>query len=1208
MSTPPPHQQDAPKTPGWRFGLFGILSTSKKPPADESSSGHGRANLPRPTPFPSNRLTKSHLKFPQSSPAFTSTGSATGIEPSASITSGAPSQTGLVGTMYTPSKTTVGVASKSPWKSPATAMNGVRFSHGSMKKSSAARKIVPASVKRRQKATYKPSSALLIKPRSRRSRPNSIDSDAAVNALEQSRGVFAPSTRQIEEKKNFSSFKSGKRLFGSNHRISRLATPKSVAAVTTTDEIGEQRASKRQKKVCFDNNSEKLTWQTPSHKTAPREATPYKPMDTDTDTCTESISPATKSQKLPDRPRQPLLLAVPPYDKFADPEDLGDPLAVTVNLFDFSVTQVSEAEAAQASETQPTSFDSSAFEREQEERRKAAKEKERSNNGYGLGDPASNKPQAMQYWTCHSCKKENPDDESACLGCKARRKATGLDGWGDMFADQLNQWKCVGCEVLVEPKFTICPSCEKPRSDSTGTSSTSPTTAMPKPSNSAVTESGFVFKTQEGKPASTPGAITGSGFTFGGTAAGSSTTQPTQTTAAQPNASGSTVGFSFPGTTTTSTNDSGSLFSSASSSTVPPPAGSTMNGNKPTPNVFGGKSDAGEGKKSQESPKSNLNFARSENKTPNTPVGTGESSFKFPIPATEPTSKRSRPGPNGGFAAPNSTSKVTEQKPFSSSLFGGQATTAKPEETSGSTGSQQNKPFSFGVVESKREAQAAPQPQPPAVGLFGQTASTPSVTAAEASSKVAPSFGGNASSAGNGDRAKRRRDGGNADKGSNGTSTDSTATGFGTSSSESAPPPPKLAFGSSQGGSGLFGSKAIGNNGGTDKKPFESATPAVPFGSTAPPPASAPAPGETTGTPNLFGIAPTPDPAGAPFKFGEPKQQTANNAPANPPFQFGGGSVSTAQEKTSGMDSAAPAASAGPTFGNSAPAPAIAAPFGGAVPGQSSNAPQFGSSSASGLDNLKQPGQNMFGQAPTAQSANPFSSGPAPAAAPTAPKFSFGSGSTNASSAPFGGTPTPATTPAAPFSGANVTSNPPPVQGFGAPTVSTTPVPGFGGATSNPQTGFGAPTGGAPFGATPGFGGGTAPAPANSTPMFGAPPPAAAPAGPGFFGASTPQAPAPAPFPSFGGGAPPGGGNFGGFGNSTPAPQGQANGMGGFPPPQQPGGFGGGFGGGNPPPPAANPPAAGMGGFSIGTSGKSTGRRRFIRAKRPGGSGAPRQA
>jgi hypothetical protein len=138
----------------------------------------------------------------------------------------------------------------------------------------------------------------------------------------------------------------------------------------------------------------------------------------------------------------------------------------------------------------------------------------------------------------------------------------------------------------------------------------------------------------------------------------------------------------------------------------------------------------------------------------------------------------------------------------------------------------------------------------------------------------------------------------------------------------------------------------------------------------------------------------------------------------------------------------------------------------------------------------------------------------------------------------------------------------------------------FGAAAATPVLGFGAP-----------------PASSNGA-MFGST--AATPA-PTFFGGMPSSDP-------FGGGAvvqtP--GASFG-FGSSTPvAPQ--PGGMGGFPM-QQPGGFGAGFGA------QSNPATPGMGidqapQFSIGSGGgKSTGsKRRIVRARRPGGAGAPRQA
>ena len=1182
MPTSP--QQDAPKTPGWSLGLFGLLkSSAKKPRAVESSTGH-TGQHPRPTPSTNITIARSHLDFPETSHAFTNVESFSGIDPPPNV---------MVSSPQPASSRSLAVASKSPWKSPA-AMNGMRPTQALVRKTPASTKVVPVSAKKRHKP-YKPMSDLLVKPRSRRAGRANIDRTLAVSALEQSKGVFAPSTRQIEEKKNYASFKAGKRLLGANHRLSRLPTP-----MESTDDIGAQRGIKRQKQVSFEDRDKPLVvdFNTPSGKLAPREATPFKMMDSvEESKSVDSALPASPSIKFPPRPPQSPHLAAPPYEEFAEAEDLGDPVAADMpNLFDFSVVPSNNT---RDSSLRPTSFDLNAFEREQEERRKVAKAKEDEKDEAEMGGPNPKKPRIMEYWTCTECpeKRKNPDDEGNCK-CGARRKAAKITSWGNTFSYLDDMWTCASCKTKNKQQdATECASCHAPRAGAgvTSNSATAPGTTDSTAANSSITPSGFVFNAQ-GTATTTS---TAGGFTFGTGPFGSTTTH---NNAGQASASAST-GFTFKAPES-GTSVSGPSIGGVSSSTASPAAG-TMNGNKPKFGFLGTQNDqSGEEQTSGRSPKTNVDFGRSENITPNTPAVAGESRiFQAPVPATEPSSKRSRQGLNGEVVVPNSTSKVPEQKPFPS-LFGSQSTAANPTETSASTGSQESQSFSFGASKTVSDA-SVQQPQASAGGLFGQAASSSvaPVIPAPTAQLTSPLFG-STPLAGTEDRSKRRRDGGDTNgisQAAGGTgpggSSVASAVAFGARSTEHAPSP-KLTFTSSQGGNGIFGSKTAANGEATQKESFESTTHAVPaFGSLAT--TAATTPGDKSEAQKLFGKAQAP--TGAPFQFGQ------KQAPTSATFQFGGGSAPSGQGQTTGADTATTSA---PAFGSSGSTPAPAAPFGGALSGQVANASSFGSSAGSGGQEnppkAEQP--NMFGQASTAPS-NPFSAGQAsaPAAgAPPAPAFSFSAGSTPAPAAPFGGTPAPPTSASLPAFGTTSAQNSAPLPSFGASTVPTSG-PGFGGATNTPST-FGAapPAAAGPFGGTPGFG--SAAPPSTSAPMFGTTPASAAPT-PGFFGTSTSQGPGSAPFGPFGGGTP-NGGSFGGFGNSTPAQQIPANGMGGFPP-QQPSGFGGGFGGpSNAPTPAATTPAAGMGGFNIGTGGgKSTGaRRRFIRAKRPGGTGAPRQA
>ena len=289
-------------------------------------------------------------------------------------------------------------------------------------------------------------------------------------------------------------------------------------------------------------------------------------------------------------------------------------------------------------------------------------------------------------------------------------------------------------------------------------------------------------------------------------------------------------------------------------------------------------------------------------------------------------------------------------------------------------------------------------------------------------------------------------------------------------------------------------------------------------------------------------------------------------------------------------------------FGSSTPASAT--PSFGNLQSSNGSANPFGASAPTATP-TPTPGFSFGGQ-PAAQPTSFGAKAPQPPAAPSFgnnSKPSFGSGAAPAGSFGSGAAPSAKATPAPAFG----TNNPvPPVPAFGgsAPAFGSAPNPpaSFGAPQNSAQTGgFGAPNapvfGSAPFGsntssapAPPTFGasGGTNGAPSNF--QFGSATPAPAPAAGGFsfgtpsapttFGNSNPGAP---------GTAPPGGGfGFGGASQTgTPATTtfGTSNGFGG---------------------PAAQTPAP-NGGFTIGTGGpKSTGRRRFVRAKRPPGSSGRR--
>lgn len=414
------------------------------------------------------------------------------------------------------------------------------------------------------------------------------------------------------------------------------------------------------------------------------------------------------------------------------------------------------------------------------------------------------------------------------------------------------------------------------------------------------------------------------------------------------------------------------------------------------------------------------------------------------------------------------------------------------------------------------------------------------------------------------------------------------------------------------------------------------------FGSSSAAPASSPspnvgvtaAPTPSTGTNSgaqLFGNFATSSSAQAPkFSFGTNKDTPAapTDSAANATFSFGTntgpstgsssavmpslGSVATEvsddrsskKKRRGGFDSntassSQPNMSFGSKTSSEAPAQAGApAPFSFGNP--STNPTKDNSSiPASGFGSSTAP--PSFGN--TSNNSLAASGTPAPI-----PALNFGSTPAPAAPLSFGSTPAPAPTPAAPFS---FGSTPAPVAPAFGSTVPAPAAPMTFGSTpaAGPSSGFGstpAPSNAMNFGSA---------APAQSSTTFGSTPAAV----PGFgapmaFGSTTP-APAPVPFGAAHAGQPQPFGNtpvstFNNtattFGTGQPTAGAAPLAFGGpAPPAQAPGGFGaGGFGQQTP---QQQPPAPPNAGFSLGTGGggprggRTPGRRRIVKARRPGG-------
>jgi hypothetical protein len=1205
MSTP---EQDRsrtppPKTPGWGAGLFGMFSTAKKPRHVAFSREATMDGAPSPSTannsFPSNnRASSTKLNLSNSSSKTLSPPSA--ISPADVTSLLATTTDGDSPVVLPPSSPTVGfkptsMATKSPWKSPSRT-NGVRFSHGvsgstsKSKASVASQKVVPFSAQRsNRRRVYKPKSHLLVTQKLKRPAA-SIDPALAVHALERSKNAFAPSTKQLQQKSNYASFKHGKRLLGASQRATRLPsiTYQDEPQPEETDDANTSApSSKRQKNVSFtagpqeENAPVVQEVATPARIHMPRKATPFKSYasmeedgDDDDDDAMEEYTPSHSNKKssYPPLPKPVDLLS----DTFAEPSDLGPAVAgetrpiynILSTRPDASTKTPKKMSFATYVQAPYDNEIAAALQKEKEEKEVKKKEEEMEKDADALlddkGQTSTKKRRTVDAtWTC-ACGVVNPDDETRCLKCgNGRSRKVEAGGWGSLFVDRYKgKWKCDTCSSYTDDDKTVCASCETERTGGAGYSSSSAPAGDKSATAGVVSSSGFSFggaststtpdnKSKDSSSVSTggfifsaapaPAASSGGGFTFGGAA---------------PAASASTTGggFTFGGSSpahapssahapATSNGGGGFTFTTSSSTT------SATKEEKPSdvPGFSFGSTPSK--KKSEETAKATFSFGAA--KPLSTPENgdksrslSGSSSLdtKAEIPAAPkfsfgaaPTDGSSTPAPLGSIK-PQAPATEPNQKRSrgdnGESLSKSVTKDSKPTFSFGSqpTAEKDSANDSKATFSFGGSSESAPAPAVPKFS-FG---STPAAAPAN-SQPITPAVPlGSVRSEASDDRSKRRRDGGDDSK------NDTPAPAFGaTSSSSAAPPAPSFSFGKTPApapalsGGNLFGSTPA---------PSSSQAAATTFGSK---------PGDSSAAPVPFGNAPVPAPTAGGFSFGQAPAPAPAETP-QPAFSFGGNSGSTGGQP-----------SAPPMFGNDSSAPASAPQMLGGTPALASAAPpMFGASTAGQPGSAPAPQSQAFGSTP-----NPFGDS---APAPAAPTQGFSFGSTPG--------PAPATT-----------------QGFGSAQAQA--APGGFGSTPNPpaQGGFGSTPAQAPggFGSTP----------APPTPGFsygGAPPQQQAP-GPAPF---TPfgGAPTPAPGPSYGGGggfnsAPPAGGGFGGGGfNSAP---------------QQPaqGGFGGGGFGGTPNPTTPGP--QGGGGFSIGSSGapKSTGgRRRFIKARRPGGGGAPRQA
>lgn len=1096
MSTTPPGRTNQPaKTPGFTAALFGLFS-SKKPSRAVDSSTVPTTSVTR-SPRNSHRQMDISLTSPSEHDyGMTTTNNSNSHTTTASDIdlldtngpSGSPPAAKLVA---------ASLAFKSPWKSPsAPTMNGVstlnvQFSVGNLKPAPpAGRRSISRKTRR-----YKPSTLLLG---AKRRKTGPFNTDNAVNALQHSQNLFQPSSRQLEARSNYTSFRAGKRLLGSSQRGgSRLVPPDPTSKDASIRADQEEEASspvepatKRRKQVMFGADamdskpieSEMMTPVRPAGDFTRKKATPFKPSAyAESGPAVPTQSPATSLSSsaqtyLTTRSVVKMQLEMGRYT-FEEPneaEPLGPPVATRTPRFQ-GATRISletgNVDAAKLSTLQEF------YEKQKVEAK------------------ASAKPQNTDNATPNDYTSATPNDGT---------RATAVTGtWGNLFASQKAKWKCGTCLASNEQDVYKCACCEASRpghedkasknsggaggtsqaSIGTGGFSFGDTVAAPAsstggfsfgnapaPSASPPMTGGFSFAGGNSSSASTP---SGGGFSFGGAPSSASTgdvgggfkfgATPAAPPAAAPapakdSNSTSKGGFSFGSTPAggASTEEGKEATKPLGFSFVSTPTPAPTNEEK-KPFKF---NVSGDEKKSEDAPKSTFVFPSSSTPPLKAP--------DLPIPATEPMSKRTRPENGGNSNMPSSANKASDLNTDSSS---------KPTFSFGANGSSSvSSSFNFGSTPAP-----ATEPARAPTFKFGEQPSSVSGT------KALPALGSIPSKESpDDDRSKRRRGRDDGDS--------SSAPAFGGNASSAPASTPAFSFGGSAPAPAptTFGSQ-----------PSKEA-PVPIFGASAPVPAPAPATGGFS-----FGGAPSSSSSASAFKFGSAPDGDSSSAP-NPPASapLFGNSQGAGAPPAFGGSAPTPAPSNANPFGSApaAPAPASGFSFGGG--GSSGDTgPAFGSTPAAAAP--------TFGSGPTPGAS--FGSGPA-AGAPTfgAAPTPAGFGSTPASgpgsfgappSAPFGSTPAASAPPAFGSTPASDPFGGTPGGGFGGG--------GFGGAPPAPApASFGAPFGGAPSPAPGGFGGG-----------FGAPAPP--PPAPGGFGA--PPAPG-----GFGGG---GGGGFGGLPAGGDAPQ-----------------------------------------------------------------------
>ena len=683
-------------------------------------------------------------------------------------------------------------------------------------------------------------------------------------------------------------------------------------------------------------------------------------------------------------------------------------------------------------------------------------------------------------WTCSQCSTSNPNDESACTKCNARRSSGSAgQSLADQFSFMQNKWKCSSCTLPVDPSLNVCPSCEAPREGSNdGTSSepqaggsakqsfsfgTSTPASDAKPISFGAPSTGAATKTASqfsfgAPPEGSIAPVTESKFSFGAPSTGPSTKTDAQFSfGAQPEGSSAPVSesksISFGAQ---STGDgavaTGSLpafsfgaASAAGSSTPKTDSNPTLTSGSQANAasfVFGGTapSDATNGDKSSEQ-------------------GTSDDKPKFGSFAADQSVQKGKTPNNGGTEFKFGSSEDKGSTPSGGFSFG-TASSAAPAEGS----------FTFG--------QPSPA-MPKASSLELDTVSSPSAT----KSKWNPNAFAPAEPTDDDSRRKKKRSSENPSGQSSGpTVSTGTSQGF----SFGAPSPVPLEGASTVVASSLAG---FGSSVASKESSMKGSEPSVPF---------------QFGAEANSNVVPTPSSSGT-FTFGATSASGDANAsgPATPaPFVFGQGSaVSSAKPPTAAnpLDALAQAASndssssqpggftfvgqpssSASTFGQTTAA--APAPFGQ----PSSSAPTFGQPTAAAPAPFGQPPVSApapFGQPPAtapapfgqppATAPAPFGQPPASAPAPFGQPFGqsapavggfgtsagFGQSSVSSQGQPFGSSSGPSG-----FGGSFGQSAPAPMGGFGQQ-----PPSAMGGFAAAAPSGFGQSSGG--FGQAPAAGG-----------------------------------------------------------------------------------------------------------------------------------------